>query len=238
MKILSINGSPRGRRSNTHKMIREILKGAKAKGAEVENIFLSNMNIEHCHGCFACWLNKNRECPIKDDMQVLANKWLQSDIVICGTPLHSDNISSMLKVFIDRCLPMISPYMEKDDKGEYKHKKSNFETPKCVVVSNGAYPEPSQFQVISHYFKRLSRNSNIEIIAEIYRGQGAWLSLPDFSNNRAYVDAYYELLNQVGEELITDRALSEKTQLKLSEPLGSYDEYINDLEGFWKKSIK
>jgi len=238
MKITSVNGSPKGRNSNTHKMMKEIIKGVEAQGAEVESIFLSEVKVKHCLGCLACWLDKNKECVIKDDMAMLIDKWTQSDIVICGTPIHSDNVSSILKTFIDRCIPIVSPFMDKDEHGEYKHKENDRHIPKCVIVSNGAYPEQSQFQVISHFFKRLARNSNMEIIAEIYRGQGSWLTLPEFSPNRVYVDAYFELLNRVGEEIVISGTLSDETQSKLAEPLGSFDEYMSNLESYWLKSIK
>ena len=237
MKILSINGSPRGKNSNTHKMINEILSGAKSRGAEVENVFLSEMRIEYCRGCFACWLSKDGKCIIKDDMQSLIDNYTQADILMYGTPLYTDNVSALLKTFTDRCLPTVSQYMDKDREGEYKHKENDIRIPKYVIVSNGAFPEPSQFQVVSHYFNRLARNSNTEVIAEIYRGQGQWLDLPKYSRNRIFVDDYFKLLNQVGEEIVVNGALSEETQAKLLEPLGTYDEYVHQLSGYWQKVL-
>lgn len=238
MNILAINGSPRGRRSNTHRMIKEILKGAKMKRATTDNVFLSELKIKHCLGCFACWSSKkNRECIIKDDMQLIIEKYLQADIIIYGTPLYSDNISSLLKTFIDRCLPMLSPHLEKDMGGEYRHNEGDTPKAKFIIVSNGAFPEPSQFQVISHYFKRLARNVNTEVIAEIYRGQGLWLSLPKYSDNRPIIDAYFQLLNHVGEVIAINGTLSEEVQLSLQKEFASDDEYMRDREIYWKSML-
>jgi len=218
-------------------MIKEILKGAETKGAKTENVFLSELKIAHCVGCFACWLDKDGGCIIDDDMKLIIEKYLQADIIVYGTPLYSDNVSSLLKTFIDRCLPMLSPNLERDVGGEYRHKEDDNPTVKFVIVSNGTFPEPSQFQVISHYFKRLARNTTTEVIAEIYRGQGLWLSLPKYSDKRPIIDAYYQLLNQVGEEIVMKGALSEEVRLGLEKEFASYDEYMRERENFWKSML-
>jgi multimeric flavodoxin WrbA len=41
MKIVAYNGSPKGKKSSTHLMLDEVLKGAQEKGAGVVNYTLS-----------------------------------------------------------------------------------------------------------------------------------------------------------------------------------------------------
>jgi len=38
-----------------------------------------------------------------------------------GTPLYFDNVSGMMKVFLDRCIVYGAYFIEKDEYGESKH---------------------------------------------------------------------------------------------------------------------
>ena len=52
MKITVFNGSPRGRESNSYKIVQPLLEGAESAGAQTEEIFLIEKNIEYCRGCY------------------------------------------------------------------------------------------------------------------------------------------------------------------------------------------
>jgi len=92
MKITAFNGSPLGASGNTNVMVTAFLKGAEEAGAEVENILLANKEINHCKACRCC-VTSERKCVIKDDMEYLISKYVESDIVVFATPLYIDNIS-------------------------------------------------------------------------------------------------------------------------------------------------
>lgn len=239
MKLVVFNGSPRGRKGNTHKMIIELLKGAQEKGASTENILLSSKRIEPCRGCFVCWQSGTNKCRLDDDFYGLVNKFYDSDIVVLATPLHTDNVSSLLKTFIDRMIARIPYYMETDSAGEYRHKSSSYfkKIPKLVIVSNAAFPEQSHFQVISRYFHRYSRSMHTEVIAEIYRGQGIALQ-SDFQNKYLReediqnIENYKQTLYKAGTEIIEHLKIKEETKAKLEKPLLSYEMYVDNFHNF------
>lgn len=52
MKILGISGGTRNGANDC--MCKEALLAAKAEGAEIEFIRLTDLNIQHCTGCKAC----------------------------------------------------------------------------------------------------------------------------------------------------------------------------------------
>ncbi len=71
MKILLINGSPKGDRSNTLKLSKAFLEGILEihKDAEIRQLNLSGKKIAPCRGCFACWNKTPGKCVMTDDMQ-------------------------------------------------------------------------------------------------------------------------------------------------------------------------
>ncbi len=224
MKITVFNGSPRGKKGNTHIMVEEFLKGAKEIGVEVENIFLTKKKIKPCLGCFDCWFKTPGKCIIKDDMDGLLSKFLSSDIVVFATPIYIDNLTGIMKNFMDRLIPVIDPRFEKDENGECRHKKRFEKYPKIVVISNCGFPEQSHFQVLRLLFKRIARNFHSEIVAEIYRG-GGWLLKRSLVSKKLVLD-YKKLLRRAGREIVENLKLSEETVSKLANPIVSVNEFI------------
>ena len=167
MKITVFNGSPRGEKGNTNFIVKEFLKGAIEAGAETENIFLVKHKITHCLGCFNCWEKTPGKCVINDDMNNLLGKFINSDVVVFATPLYVDNVSGIMKNFMDRLIPLGDPHFTKDEKGETRHLKGYNSSPKIVVISNCGFPENSHFQVLRLLFRRIARNFHTEIVLEL-----------------------------------------------------------------------
>jgi len=97
-RFLLISGSPR--RGNTDFILRTIFESIRE---EKELILLRERNIKHCRGCLSC--DKSNKCAIQDDMQELYGKLLKADVIIIGSPNYFDNVTGLLKDFIDRTNP-------------------------------------------------------------------------------------------------------------------------------------
>jgi multimeric flavodoxin WrbA len=227
MKIIIFNGSPRAQTGNTNRMVEEFMRGAQSAGAVVENIFLVAKNIHDCKGCLTCWLKTPGKCAIQDDMAELFPKLLTADIVVFATPVYVDNVTGLMKIFLDRCVPLADPHFEKDENGECRHLPFYEEKPaKIVVISNCGFPEQTHFQVISHYFKRVARNMHTEVIGEIYRGGGEILSQESLLL-MPRINRYKKLLQQAGSEIVQNLKLSQETRDELEKPLVSDRQYID-----------
>jgi len=81
-------------------LVSTILDGARAEGSDIETIFLGDLDIRECDGCYSCW--KGRHCSKKDDMNVIYPKIMQSDTIIFGTPVYWYGPTALMKCFIDR----------------------------------------------------------------------------------------------------------------------------------------
>jgi multimeric flavodoxin WrbA len=102
MKILAIMGSPKGK-GNGYKAVKRIEDKMKEMGGvEFEYLFLKDANLQGCKGCFLCVSRGEEKCPLKDDREAIEKKILASDGVILSSPGYVQNVSWLMKNFIDR----------------------------------------------------------------------------------------------------------------------------------------
>jgi putative NADPH-quinone reductase len=236
MKIAVVNGSHRGKSGNTNIMVSALLKGAQEAGAETVNIFLAEKEIKYCRACKSCWFNNPGKCVINDDMPYVLTFMDRADVWIFATPLYFDNISGMLKVFMDRMIVTGNPYWEKDKNGECRHLPA-INPPKLMMIANCGYPEKSQFQVISHWIKRVARNMSTEVIGEIYASQGTLLGIQTGDVGQI-VSNYLQVLEAAGKEIASGMRLSEKTK-ELLKPNFIPDEiYIQEVRRYVDSMLK
>lgn len=236
MKITVFNGSPNAEKGNTHVMVQAFLEGAQKAGAAAENIFLVHKTIHHCTACYACWLKTPGKCVINDDMGELLAKTHGSDVVVFATPLYVDNVTGIMKTFMDRLIPTAEPYFAKDENGECRHQPGE-KPPKIAVISNCGFPEQSHFQVLRLLFRRIARNMCSELAFEIYRGGGAILSEKNIWL-RGTIGKYKELLRKAGEQVVRHGAISSELQAELEKPLMPEDQYIKGAADYFRKELR
>jgi len=224
MKITIFNGSPKGTKGNTQVMVEAFAGGAKSAGDEVETVFLADKKFSGCLGCFSCWLKTPGKCILDDDMPEILEKLKSSDLIIFATPLYVDNVSGLMKNFMDRFMPLADPHIETDENGEARH-VAHSNPPKIGVISNCGFPEQSHFQVLELLFRRLARNMASELVFEIYRGGGAILKDSPLML-KPVVWNYKRLLTQAGREVVVSGRLSEQLKAKLEKPLIPAAQYI------------
>lgn len=101
MKIVGIQSSPRGKNSNTLKLLEAALLGAVEAGADVEYIDIAKLKIKYCNACNSC--HNTGECSTKDDFPNVLAKLLDADGIIWSSPNYITNITAQLKTLFDRC---------------------------------------------------------------------------------------------------------------------------------------
>ncbi|HAE37198.1 MAG TPA: flavodoxin family protein [Candidatus Riflebacteria bacterium] len=218
MKITAFNGTHRTGESNTAILIDHFLQGASSAGAQIEHVRLAKTKIQPCTACKACWQKTPGKCVIRDDMSTLVEKFTSSDVVVLASPIYADNVSGLLKTFIDRLIPTGDPHWELDEKGESRHCRRYSKPTKLVAISNCGYPEQSHFDVLRLYFRRMCRNMHLELCGEIYRGAGALLAggVPEFSE---YLSGYLRLVENAGQQVVQQGRVSETLAEKLEAPI-------------------
>lgn len=101
MKVLVIMGSPQ--RGNTHRACEEFREQVqKGCSAEFEYVWLKDIDMRPCRGCYVCFQHGEGKCPHQDDIRSVVRKMDEADSVIFASPVYSNNVSGLLKTFIDR----------------------------------------------------------------------------------------------------------------------------------------
>jgi hypothetical protein len=106
LRVVGFVGSPR-KGMNTDTLVGKVLEGAKSVGADVEKIYLNDLDIKPCQACAEhpapkfCWYD--------DGMAKIYNVIENADVLVIGTPAYYDSISAQLKLVVDRsnCLTEI-----------------------------------------------------------------------------------------------------------------------------------
>ena len=111
-RVLLVNGSPKGARSDTLKLACAFLEGMGERGAEIE---ANALDIAPCRGCFSCWRDEGR-CVQPDDMARILERVAAAELIVWSTPLYCYGVPSACKAILDRLLPLSSPAMRLDER--------------------------------------------------------------------------------------------------------------------------
>jgi len=100
MKVLGISGSMR-KDGNTAQIVRYILAKVQTAGIETEFVSLADREIKPCTGCEKC--KETKWCVIEgDDWSAVAEKMLEAEVVVLGSPTYYYDINGQMKNLIDR----------------------------------------------------------------------------------------------------------------------------------------
>lgn len=229
MKILVLNGSPKGERSNTLQLTTSFLEGLNTNQTnEVEIINISKMKIEHCLGCFVCWTKTPGKCIIKDDMEQLIEKYITSDLIIWSFPLYYYGMPSKTKAFLDRLLPTNLPFMSVNDDQTSGHPpRYDLSHQRYLLISTCG------FYAVKHNYEGLVEQFNIlygEKLTKVICSEGELFRVPQL---KARTGEYLDYVKTAGIEYAAQGTFSNTTQQNLSQLLYPADIFVEMADAHW-----
>ena len=106
--ILFASPHPQG---NTAALLAPFTQALNEAGYSGETIPLYDKNILPCLGCRACQQDHTAfACIQKDDMQEIAEKIMQSDLIILASPIYSWYCTAPMKAALDRLVYGLNKY--------------------------------------------------------------------------------------------------------------------------------
>lgn len=234
MKILAINGSPKGKRSNTWRLTSAFLEGITiqeendgAQAPEIETLNIGSLNIKPCLGCFSCWSKTPGECCIHDDMQGVIDKLLWADVVVWSFPLYYFGLPGQLKTLIDRQLPMSLPFMCTETESGGHPSRYDMSGKSTVVISTcGFYTAQGNYDCVTSLYDRLCGKGGY---TAIFCGQGELFRVKELSER---TDEYLSWVKKAGQEFASG-GISGETRGKLDRNLFPRDVFEAMADASW-----
>ncbi len=234
LKILAIQGSPRPKASNTEILLQEFLKGAQSQEAETETIYLKDKDIHSCVGCYTCWAKTPGVCTFKDDMPELLEKVRDCDLLVYATPLYNFNMTSLLKAFQERLLPLLDPHLVKS--GDVYHHPQRYEVNwKMVLISTCGFPEISHFDGLRHVFRHIERNGGVPIIGELLMPAGELLKQEGLREN---IQGVLQASYRAGVEVVRGGRVLKETEMQIQKPILTPDELAEMANLWWDSHLE
>jgi putative sterol carrier protein len=235
MKALAFNGSPRGRYSNTDRILQPFLDGARKAGADTETVYLKEHEIRACLGCYTCWTRTPGVCVHRDDMPLLLEKMRQADVTVYATPLYVFTVSGMMKDFMDRHIPNLDPHIRK--RGEHYIHPPRYEDTRwgrIVLISNCGFPERHHFDGLVETFRQMTQGPDSELTATILCTAGELLGQPALRDS---VDWYLQAAHQAGREVVELGRISPETEAVLCRDLAEPEVFSRMANAHWDSLI-
>ncbi len=228
MKILVINGSPKGKRSNSYKLTRSFVEGISEKtDVECEEIFVKDKNIGTCLGCFACWNKTPGVCVVKDDMKDVLDKILWADIVIWSFGLYYFNVPGKMKLLVDRQLPLALPFMVSESESGGHPARFDMSGKRHVIISTcGFYTAKGNYGSVNAMFDHFLGKGRYETI---YCGQGELFRVEALHDR---TDEYLSYVHSAGKEFV-EGGISEQTRENLNELLFPRETFETMADASW-----
>ena len=233
MKTLIINGSLKGEASHSYMVASRFARGIEATAdAQTEVIELKNMNISHCVGCFGGWKVTPGQCGIRDDMDIIRDKIMESDNIILSFPLYFFGVSSKMKTMLDRLLPFKMPYKGRhatEDNLLIMDYRYDFSDKRLILVSSCAHSSTDiVYDSVTREFDMICGKNNY---TKVFCPQGEILELDQM---KPILNKYLNGIEDAGKEFGINRKLSEETARKVCAPLIPVRAVEKMMTGYWE----
>ena len=230
-EVLIFQGSPRGKGGRTADCLGWFLEGVESAGGRSETVYLHRHKINHCLGCYSCWIKTPGRCVHQDDMAGLLDKMKAARTMVLAQPVYVYSVPGLTKDFLDRSLPMVQPFMETDPQGRTNHPQRWPGRRRYVILSVCGFPEPANFWPMRDMFRHTFRGSETAIVGELFRPNAEMLSRGELLG--PVYSRVKEAFTRAGRELVEQGFVSTATEEEVQTPLLKDVETFRDLANAW-----
>ena len=236
MKVFALNGSARGKKGVTWKLLERFLQGLEKGGAQTSIIQLKDLTISYCNACLTCMHKTPGECAIKDDMDSIYPHFKESDLFVMATPVYVDTMSAQMKAVMDRCICGMDPFLRIDATDRVRHPFSWTMPEKFFLLSTSGFPESESFSPLVQTFRAQAANFGCRSIGEIcVPGSIALQMAPQL------LEPHLNMIQQAGKMLAMQGKVEPTLLDEISKPIVTREKYLEiaaQYEAWARKSRK
>jgi len=131
---------------------------------DVHIINTRELKIKHCSGCFSCWVKTPGVCIQQDDMPMILDTIMQSDLVIFLADIKMGLVDSELKKIHDKMIPLVLPYIRLIH-GELHHEKryDSYPDVALAIINNEELTE-EVFTLNQRIYERFALNFHSKLV--------------------------------------------------------------------------
>jgi multimeric flavodoxin WrbA len=156
MKITILNGNPKDSDFDTY--ITQVKSLLEKNNNQVNHILLRELPLKYCTGCWGCWVKTPGKCQSDLASQEMDEAIINSDYLLWAAPLKMGYPSELLKMAMDKHLPLIHPYMVVDQ-FEAHHQKRYKKYPRIgLLVEKELSTDELDLKIVTQLFQRTALN--------------------------------------------------------------------------------
>jgi hypothetical protein len=225
MRVLAINGSARGDKGVSQRLLAALGEGLEAGGAQLEIIQAGKLKVSPCVACLSCMLKTPGVCAQTgkdgDGMAQVYEGLKRAGLLVLASPVYTDGHSAQLKAVIDRCICAMQPFLAADAAGRLRHPLWWPLPRDFLLLSTCGFPEPETFAPLIATFRAQAANFGARALAEICLPGSLALQMRPQA-----LEGHLALLRQAGEELARAGEIPAPLLVRLNQPPLGRDEYL------------
>ncbi|MBN2538200.1 flavodoxin family protein [candidate division WOR-3 bacterium] len=217
VRVLAVNGSPRRAKGNTALVLRSLLEGAEAAGAETETVIVDELELKPCTcGAMRCWYGTPGECCIRDGMDAVYPRLRAADTLVLASPVYVP-LPGRMQDFLNRVCPLMEPRLEFHDGRTRARVRPGVALRRIALVTTGDWWERENSARLVGIARELAEVMNIGFAGAAIRPH-ALAMWKDKQLTPGAVEAL-AAAKRAGTELVRDGTMSEETLAAVSRPL-------------------
>jgi hypothetical protein len=221
MQVLALNGSARGGKGVTARLLAALAQGLEQGGAQVRVLEVAKLQVAPCRACLKCMLKTPGVCAQDDDMGRIYPALKAADLLVLAAPVYTDNMSAQLKAVIDRCISCMQPFLVRGPDLRVRH-PLNWSMPRdMLLLSTSSFPEPETFAPLIATFRAQAANFHSRSVGELCLPGSLALQMQP-----QRLEAHLELLTSAGQHLAQDGQIPLPLSMRINRPPLSLDEYL------------